>query len=141
MDGMRFIVPICISAVFAFGAMIGPLVFMLYWDEPTCSTNVLQQTPSTPAGHVFKVISRNCGLNIFATYDVAVTAAKVGAVDETVIFEFDPWRQDMPLITMLDDRTVKISLDSASSISLSRESWQDLTVVYDIGYVAYPPPN
>lgn len=58
----------------------------------------------------------------------------------TLIFRYDPGRPDnpLPLITHPSQTTILISVPEVSSIIFQNQTWENISVSYEIGKVDYP---
>jgi hypothetical protein len=102
-----------------------------------CPTERLA-TISDVSGFDFEVSRTDCDM-IAKEVWISVFASKPGQAGKALVFEYDPfWYERVPLITSLDQHTVKISIPKVSSVLFQRASWISLSIVYDIGVVVYP---
>jgi hypothetical protein len=89
------------------------------------------------AGHDFEINETAC--DVIAKDDaITVVASQTGKKEKTAIFTYDPGRDERPKIVAIDAHTVRISLQSPSSIFFRNDFIGDLSVVHDIGHIDYP---
>ncbi len=118
--------------------ILGSLGFV--WTPYTCLTDVLDQT-STPAGHYFEVSETSCAGLAKGPAEISVFASKGKRGRKALIFEYermsDGSRDAEPVITPIDDRTVRISVKHVAMIICLARRWETVTVEYDIGRVVH----
>jgi hypothetical protein len=102
-----------------------------------CTTEILK-TVYDLSGFDFEISETDCDA-LSKDASVSVLASKHGETKKTLLFKYDPiWYASMPLITPLDQRTVRISIPRVSSLFFQRDSWDGLSITYDIGVIDYP---
>jgi hypothetical protein len=108
--------------------------------DPTanfCITEVRGRI-SGVSGFDFEIIETNCD-TLAKDVSISVFASRPGRPKKVLLFEFDPAYDDlMPVITLVDQHTVRISIPRISSLILRREKLKGLTVIYQIGVIDYP---
>jgi len=118
--------------------ILGSLGFV--WTPYTCLTDVLGQT-STPAGHYFEVSQTSCAGLGKGPAEISVFASKGKRGTKAPIFKYEPMsdgsRDAEPVITPIDDRTVRISVKHVAMIICRTGRWETLAVEYDIGRVVH----
>ncbi len=116
--------------------ILGSLGFV--WTPYTCLTDVLDQT-STPAGYYFEVSETSCAGLAKGPAEISVFASKGKRGRRALIFKYDRMhdgsRDAEPVITSIDDRTIRISVKHVAMIICRTGRWEALAVEYDIGRV------
>lgn len=103
----------------------------------TCTTTVLAAIVGV-SGYDFEIQDRDCDL-IANLDEVTVVVSRNGGTEKAPIFRYIPWKQPVvPRIEVIGERKVRISLAKVSSVDLCAESWQGLTIIYDVDHVSYP---
>ncbi len=134
--------------IFISGAVVLSSILFLYmimgaigfvWTPWTCLTDVLGQT-SSQAGHYFEVSETSCSGIGKGPAEISVFANKHRRGQKTLIFKYesmsDGSRDAEPVVTSIDDRTVRISVKHVAMIICLTRRWETLAVEYDIGRVA-----
>lgn len=132
------------SALYVY-MILGALGFV--WTPYTCLTDVLGQT-SGPAGHFSQVSESSCsGVGKGPAY-ISVFASKAKGQRKSLIFKYeamhDGSRDAEPVITFIEDRTVRISVKHVAMIVCRSRRWDTLAIEYDIGRIvveAYDGPS
>lgn len=133
--------------IFISGAVVLSSILFLYmimgaigfvWTPWTCLTDVLGQT-SGQAGHYFEVSETSCSGIGKGPAEISVFATKHRRGKKTLIFKYesmsDGSRDAEPVVTSIDDRTVRISVKHVAMIICLTRRWETLAVEYDIGRV------
>jgi hypothetical protein len=121
--------------------ILGSLGFV--WTPYTCLTDVLGQT-STPAGHFFEVSETSCAGLGKGPAEISVFAATSKRGKKALIFRYEPMsdgRNTEPVVTSVDDRTVRISVKHIAMIICRTKRWETLAVEYDVGRVVHTYVN
>jgi hypothetical protein len=118
-------------------AAIFPLA-ILYWmlTPGSCTWKTLEKF-SNLSGFDFEVSYKDC--DIIATpvwIDVFVT--KGSHTPKTLLLEYVPVGQGLPAIELVGANAVRMSVPRISSLSYRKDSWENLSIDYDIGIVDYP---
>lgn len=118
--------------------ILGSLGFV--WTPYTCLTDILGQT-FTPAGHYFEVSQTSCAGLAKGPAEISVFAAKGKRARKTLIFRYEPMhdgsRDGEPVVTSIDDRTIRISVKHIEKVICRAARWETLAVEYDIGRAFY----
>lgn len=118
--------------------ILGSLGFV--WTPYTCLTDVLSQT-STAAGHYFEVSETSCAGLAKGPAEISVFASKGKRGRKALIFKYermhDGSRDAEPVVTFIDDRTVRISVKHIAMIICRTSRWETVDVEYDVGRVVY----
>ncbi|MPZ32395.1 MAG: hypothetical protein GEV13_15585 [Rhodospirillales bacterium] len=116
--------------------LLGAIGFV--WTPYTCLTDVLGQA-SSPAGHYFEVSQTSCSGIGKGPAEISVFASKSKRGKKALIFKYermhDGSRDAEPVITAVDDRTIRISVKHVAMIICRTRRWETLAVEYDIGRV------
>ncbi len=121
-----------LALVYLWLVMIG-----LAWTPYTCITEVRGRTTDV-SGFDFEVSETNC--DTFAkTVTISVFASRPGRPRKVLLFKFFPAFNDkLPVVSAVDQHTVRISIPEISSLAFRREKLGDLSVNYSIGITDYP---
>jgi hypothetical protein len=118
--------------------ILGSLGFV--WTPHTCLTDMLGQT-STPTGLHFEVSQTSCAGLAKGPAEISVFASKGKRGRKALIFKYeamhDGSRDAEPVVTSIDDRTIRISVKHVAMIICRTGRWETSTVEYDIGRVVY----
>jgi len=102
-----------------------------------CITEIRKTVYDVP-GFDFEISETDCD-TLSDDASVSVLASKHSEAKKTLLFKYNPlWFEPMPLITSLDQRTVRISIPRVISLFFQRDHWEGLSITYDIGVVDYP---
>jgi hypothetical protein len=115
---------ICGVLYFAVGAAFD------YWKEGVCLTEVLASV-SGVAGFDFEVSTTNC----WHSPETGVFVSKPGQSRKTLLFLYSSL--EVPTITSVDERTIRIDLDAIDSVLCTKNTWEGLAIKYNIGLVRY----
>lgn len=122
--------------------ILGALGFV--WTPWTCLTDVLGQT-SSQAGHYFETSLTSCSGLGKGPAEISVFAAKNRRAKKALIFKYEPMydgsRDAEPIVTSIDDRTIRISVKHVGMIICRSGRWEALAIEYDIGRVADEPDD
>ena len=89
------------------------------------------------SGFDFELSETAC--DILAKDDaITVFISRPGSANKAAVFKYDPGTDELPVMTLVDQHTVLISLRSVSSIFFRKYSWEDLAITYNIGDIHYP---
>lgn len=117
--------------------ILGSLGFI--WTPYTCLTDVLGRI-FTPVGHYFEVSQTSCSGVGKGPAEISVFASNAKRGRKVLIFKYermhDGSRDAEPVVTTVDDRTVRISVKHVATIICRTGRWETLAVEYDIGRVA-----
>lgn len=115
---------ICSVLYFAVGAAFD------YWKAGICLTEV-HANFSGIAGFDFEVSTTDC----WHSPETGVFVSKPGRSKKTLLFLYSSL--EVPAITSVDERTIRITLGAVDSIFCRKDAWEDLTIKYDIGSIRY----
>jgi hypothetical protein len=126
--------------------ILGAIGFV--WTPWTCLTDVLWRT-SSQAGHYFEASETSCSGIAKGPTEISVFAAQNRRAKKALIFKYeatpDGSRDAEPIITSIDDRTIRVSVKHVAMIICRSRRWEALAVEYDIGRVVDPdegkPPD
>jgi hypothetical protein len=140
-------------AVFIGGALVLSSILYVYmilgaigfvWTPWTCLTDVLRQT-SSPSGHYFEASETSCSGIGKGPAEISVFAAKKRRGKKVLIFKYeampDGSRDAEPIVTSVDDRTIRISVKHVAMIICHSKRWEALAIEYDIGRVVDEPDD
>jgi hypothetical protein len=118
----------------------------IIWTPFTCLTDELGQT-STPAGYL-EASQINCSAIAKEASEISVFASKTKRGKKTLIFKYkranDDSRNAEPVIEIVKDDTVRITVGLMETMVCRRERWERLTIEYRIGREFWPaasPPG
>jgi hypothetical protein len=121
-----------LAAVYIFLASVG-----LAPTPHTCVTENLE-TVHNVAGFDFEISETDCS-TLGEDSSISVFAFKPGQTGKTLLFKYGPAGVNpMPVITSVDPHTVQISVPRISDLILRRDSWEGLSINYNIGIIDYP---
>jgi hypothetical protein len=97
----------------------------------------------------FEVESASCDLiakdEVVNVYAMKATGKRLWPFsnwgrDRTLIFRYDPGRDDDPLpsITRPYQSAIHISIPEVSSIAVQNRQWENMSISYEIGKIYYP---
>jgi hypothetical protein len=121
----------------------------LVWTPFACQTTFHERVTGMP-GHDFEVSETSCPGDGALPSDVSVFAARRGPRQQrALLFRYarihDGSADTLPLITPLDDGTVRFSVDHVASIACRTPRWDGLQIDYRIGRTVHadasPPPQ
>ncbi len=115
---------ICGVLYFAVGAAFD------YWKAGVCLTEVLASV-SGVAGFDFEVSTTNC----WHSPETGVFVSKLGQSSKTLLFLYSSL--EVPDITSVDEHTIRITVGTIDSIFCRKDTWEGLTIKYDIGGIRY----
>lgn len=140
-------------AIFAGGALALSIAFFFYmilgaiglvWTPYTCLTDILGQT-STSAGHYFEVSETSCSGIGKGPAEISVFASKTKRRRKVLIFKYERMHDGSgdaePIITPVDDRTIRISVKHTGMLICRAERWEAFVIEYDIGRVVEGDPS
>lgn len=118
--------------------LLGAIGFV--WTPYTCLTDVLGRA-SSPAGHYFEVSETSCSGIGKGPAEISVFALKSKREKKALIFKYEPMhdgsRDAEPVVTPVDDRTIRISVKHIAMIICRSKHWEGLAIEYDIGRVVH----
>jgi hypothetical protein len=127
---------IALSGILFLYMMLGAIGFV--WTPWTCLTDVLEQTTSE-AGHYFEVSQTSCAGLGKGPAEISVFASKGKRGKKALIFKYesmsDGSRDAEPVVTPLDDRTIRISVKHVATIICGSRRWETLAIEYEVGRV------
>jgi hypothetical protein len=91
-------------------------------------------------GYDFEIGETDCS-TLGEDASISVLVSKAGQTKEALLFKYDPAGVTLPIITPLNDHTIKISVPRISIVMFRRDSWENLSVVYSIGSIDHPNPD
>jgi len=120
-------VPVAIAAIFL-------------WSHSACFTQVRHRI-SNLSGLDFEISETMCH-TLVVDDAISVFASHPDGRERILLFKYDPGGDvPLPVITSAPPRKIKISVPWISSIQVRRQTWDDLTIEYDIGRIDYPGPE
>jgi hypothetical protein len=126
------IIAVTLVAAYSWLAMVGlaPTPF-------DCTTEVRGRTFGV-SGFDFEISETYCD-TIAKSAAISVFASKSGNAKKVLLFKFVPSHEDLlPVITQLDQHSVRISIPEISSMLLIQNKIEDLNVNYKIDIIDYP---
>jgi hypothetical protein len=144
---VRHVINALTMAVIIFGSCLAisyvliplTMAFLILGSDPrppACSTEILGKIPNL-AGYDFEISDTVCKA-LAADEAVTIFVSRYGETKKTALFKYDPGALELPTITLTAPDTVTISVRRVSSIFFRKSGWDDMTVRYDLGAVAYP---
>src|SRR5215216_1574896 len=111
---------IALSGILFLYMMLGAIGFV--WTPWTCLTDVLEQK-SSEAGHYFEVSQKSCAGLGKGPAEISVFASKGKRGKKALIFKYermsDGSRDAEPVVTSLDDHTIRIAVKHIATIICS----------------------
>jgi len=138
---IRFLIAMLALALVIFLVVFCLPLFLMFYDPDACLTET-HKTITDLAGLDFTIRETACaGLGSSDRIDVSV--ARTGRGGKTLLFQYDPggYPGPLPVISRPDPRTIHIAIPRVSEILLRQDTWQGMSVTYDIGHVTYPDPE
>jgi hypothetical protein len=114
-----------------------PVAF-LFWliIASTCRTEKVKKFYNM-SGYNFEVTHTDCDA-IAKWHFIDVLVAKGGSTRQTVLLEYVPAVEALPVIKLVGAKAFRISIPRISSLRLRRDRWENLSLDYDIGSIEYP---
>jgi hypothetical protein len=90
------------------------------------------------SGFDFEISETDCS-TLGEDASISVFASKSGQPGKTLLFKYGPAGTDpVAVITSVDEHTVQISVKRISDVVFQKDSWEGLSVNYNIGFIDYP---
>jgi hypothetical protein len=141
-------VVVVVYAIIAIGAFVALRRAIRAYTQNACLTEERLKIVDH-YGFAYDVVYENCD-TLAKEEDISVYAKKVapkgyqaftGSENQrTLLFRYDPMREDSPLptITRPSQSTILISIPEVSSIIYQNRKWENMSVTYEVGRVYYP---
>jgi hypothetical protein len=103
---------------------------------PTCVTQTKDALSLSDFN--FEISETNCS-TLGEDASISVFVSKSGRTEKVLLFKYGPAGVNpLPIITVAAEHTIKISIPRVSDIMFRRDSWDGVSVGYNIGVVDYP---
>ena len=114
-----------------------PDILLLAFPLPgACHTSILGKIDNA-VSYDFEI--SNTTFKTLASDDaIAIFISCTSQSEKTALFKYDPGNAELPIIDVVEPRTVVVSVRRSSSVYFRKHRWEDVSIRYDLGHIQYP---